>query len=198
MNKLSDLNITTLLQSWSQGDQNAQEQLMRLVYDELRQIASKHLRQERTDVLQTTALVHEAYIKLVDLNKIHWENRTQFFALASKFMRRILIDFARARQAQRRGNGATPITIDDINLPVTVNFSTLLEIDELLRNLANLDSRQSCIVEMRVFGGMTNEEISEVLQVSARTIRREWIVARAWLINELNLSTTPASPCPPD
>jgi RNA polymerase sigma factor (TIGR02999 family) len=158
---------------------------MPLIYDELRRLARARLRSERRGhLLQTTALVNEAYLKLVDQRQVQWQNRSHFFAIAAQLMRRILVDHARRQAAVKRGGGADPVTLSD--LPEwPASRIDVLAIDAALRRLAEFDPRQSRIVELRVFGGLTAEETAEVLEISPRTVRREWTLAKAWLYRQI-------------
>ena len=182
----SDSEVTALLTQLSNGDKTVIERLMPLVYDELHRRAARHMRQERTGhTLQPTALVHEAYLKLVGQRGASYKNRTHFFAVASQLMRRILIDHARARRSAKRGGEQDTFSLKD-----TAEFRAgtpieLIAIDNALQKLKLLDSRQEQIVEMRFFGGLTVEETAEILGVSIRTVEREWTMARAWLYVQL-------------
>jgi RNA polymerase sigma factor (TIGR02999 family) len=173
--------VTGLLRDWGNGDQQALEKLVPLLYNELRQMAHKCLYRERPDhTLQTTALVHEAYLKLIDQKDTRWQNRAHFFAIAAQAMRRILVDSARRHTAIKRG------PTEKLSLDEAANVSLepdpiLLPLDEALNALAEIDSQQSQIVELRFFGGLTIEEAAEVMNVSSDTIKREWAMARAWL-----------------
>lgn len=178
--------ITQLLLAWGKGDQDAFDRLMPFVYGELRRLAHAYMRRQRSDhTLQTTALVNEAYMRLIDSSQVRWQDRNHFFAMSARLMRRILVDFARAKKAQKRGGGDHKVTFDE-ELPVSDSKETdLLALDEALTRLAELDERQSRIVELKYFGGLTEEEIAEYLEISARTVRRDWSVARAWLYREI-------------
>ncbi|MBS1807889.1 MAG: sigma-70 family RNA polymerase sigma factor [Acidobacteria bacterium] len=179
--------VTHLLLDWNKGQQDALEQLMPLVYDELRHIAGRYLRKERPDhTLQTTALVHEAYIRLIDQNQANWQNRAQFFGVAAQMMRRILVDHARGHQADKRGGGAAKLSLDEAIEIADQREVDLIALDDALTNLAALDEQQSRIVELRYFGGLTVEEVAEVLKLSPATIKREWSMAKAWLHRELS------------
>ncbi|MBL8172895.1 MAG: sigma-70 family RNA polymerase sigma factor [Acidobacteria bacterium] len=179
--------ITQLLLAWGQGDQAALEQLLPLVYEEMRQIAHHHMRRQRPDhTLQTTALVNEAYLRLVDAQRVQWQNRVHFFALAAQAMRHILVDLARARGNQKRGGGATQVALEEALIVSAERGADVLALDEALQTLAKLNARQSQIVELRYFGGLSEEETAAVLQLSPRTVRRDWSLARAWLYRELN------------
>lgn len=178
--------ITQLLLAWGQGDQAALERLLPLVYEEMRQIAHHHMRRQRPDhTLQTTALVNEAYLRLVDAQRVQWQNRVHFFALAAQAMRHILVDLARARGNQKRGGGATQVALEEALIISAERGADVLALDEALQALAKLNARQSQIVELRYFGGLSEEETAAVLQLSPRTVRRDWSLARAWLYREL-------------
>jgi RNA polymerase sigma-70 factor, ECF subfamily len=175
--------VTRLLQELSDGSREALDKLLPLVYEELRRLAHSYLAHERPDhTLQTTALVHEAYLKLIDQHSVNWHNRAQFFALAAQAMRRILIDSARRHTSVKRGSGETRISLDEA---ATVSGKTanesLLGLDMALQELEKVDAEQSRIVELRYFGGLTIEETAEVLKTSPATVKREWTMARAWL-----------------
>ena len=179
-------NVTRLLIEWGDGNQQALEALVPLIYKELRNLAHNFLYRERPGhTLQTTALVHEAYLKLIDQNDARWQNRAHFFAIAAQAMRRILIDSARKHAAAKRGGPQAELSLDevaDIALEPDIN---LLKLDEALNELAKIDPRQSRIVELRYFGGLTIEETAEVISVSPATVKREWMMARAWLHQEI-------------
>jgi RNA polymerase sigma factor (TIGR02999 family) len=178
--------ITKILQSLSKGDSEAPEKLMPLVYDELRRLASSYMRRERSDhTLQATALVHEAYLRLVDQTQIDWRGRAHFFSIAARLMRQILVDHARERNAEKRGAGVTKLALDKaLSFAYETDFD-LIALDDALKRLAALDSEQSRIVELRFFGGLTIEETVEVLKLSPATIKREWGLAKAWLRREV-------------
>jgi RNA polymerase sigma factor (TIGR02999 family) len=175
-------NVTQLLQDWSKGNQQALEELLPLIYNELRHLAHNFLYRERPGhTLQTTALVHEAYLKLIDQKDARWQNRAHFFAIAAQAMRRILIDNARRHAALKRGGPQEKLSLDEA-LDVSLEPNTqLLALDEALNALAEFDQEQSRIVELRYFGGLTIEETAEVMKSSPATIKREWAMARAWL-----------------
>jgi RNA polymerase sigma-70 factor (ECF subfamily) len=183
----SQQQITRLLQAWREGDGEALDALIPLVYDELRRLARRYMRgQKPGHTLQTTALVNEAYMRLVGSDQVRWQNRTHFFAVSAQVMRRILVDFARARTNLKRGGGAANrVTFDEAIELVPGRRTDLVALDDALRALADLNARQSQIVELRYFGGLTEEETAEVLGISERTVRREWALARAWLFREL-------------
>ena len=180
----SPSDVTLLLVAWQQGSQQALDDLIPLVYQELRRIASRARRNERGgDLLNTTALVHEAFLRLVDQRQVNWQNRSHFFAIAAQAMRRLLIDQARQRHAAKRGSGedAVPIVDDSIvDLPA-VSRVDVLALDEALTRLAAMDPRQGRIVELLCFGGLTVAEAAGVLEISERTVHREWKVAKAWI-----------------
>lgn len=178
--------ITRLLREIREGDSGAFDRLMPLVYDELRQIARRQLRGERSDhTLDTSALTHEVYLKLVGEAEVDWENRAHFFVLAARAMRQILIDHARKRNAQKRGGNWTRTTLSSRNLRVEVQMGELIDLDEGLHRLHEIDERASRVVELRFFGGMTEDEVAEVLDISTRTVQRDWRKARAWLYKEV-------------
>jgi RNA polymerase sigma factor (TIGR02999 family) len=178
--------VTDLLIDWSKGDQEALNKLMPLVYDELRRLAKRHLRNERRGhTLQTTALVHEAYLKLVDRKNANWQNRVQFFAAAAQVMRHILVDYARSRRAFKRGGDCCRLSLDEAVISSKETDADLLTLNEALNSLAAIDPQQSRVVELRVFGGLTVEETAEALEISARTVKREWSMAKAWLHRQI-------------
>ena len=186
--------ITRLLADWSNGDRGALEKLTPLVYDELRRLAGRYLRQERVGhTLQSTALVHEAYLKLVGQNNVRWQNRAHFFGIAAQMIRRILVDYARARKADKRGSGAEKLSLDEaIALPGGQDLD-LVALDDALEGLAKIDSRQSRLVELRFFAGLTIEETAEVMQMSLATAKRDWVSAKAWLSREVRRQSAHAS-----
>jgi RNA polymerase sigma factor (TIGR02999 family) len=179
--------VTQLLVDWGNGDRQALEKLTPLVYQELKRLATRHLRRERREhTLQSTALVHEAWLRLIDQNHVHWQNRAQFFGIAAEMIRRILIDHARNRQAAKRGNGAIKLSLDEaLGAPDCRDFD-LVALDDALKDLAKLDPKQGQLVELRFFAGLSIEESAEVLGVSPATVKREWAVAKAWLYRELS------------
>src|SRR5262249_18811032 len=167
--------VTQLLLAWSQGDRAALERLVPLVYDELRRLAKHYMRRERTGhTLQTTALIHEAYLRLVDANRVRWQNRAHFFGIAARLMRQILVDFAREQQYQKRGGGAHPVSLDEAPVIRPERSEDLVALDEALSALAEIDARKSQVVELRFFGGLSVGEMAEALQVSPETVRRDW------------------------
>jgi RNA polymerase sigma factor (TIGR02999 family) len=177
-----------MLQAWSDGDQAALERLMPLVYAELHRLARRYMRREHAGhTLQTSALVNEAYLHLIDARGVRWQNRTHFFAVSAQIMRRILVDFARARQNLKRGGGARQVSLDE-GVAVSADCGAdLLALHEALERLSALNARQSQVVELRYFGGLNEEEVAVVLKVSPRTVRHDWSLARAWLYRELKL-----------
>lgn len=177
--------VTDLLVAWSQGDENALQALTPLVYDELRRLARSYMRQERVGhTLQSTALVHEAFLRLVDQH-VQWNSRAHFFGIAAQMMRRILVDHAKAQFAAKRGAGAQRLELDEGLAASPQREVDLLALDEALEHLAKIDPQRSRIVEMRFFGGLSNEETALVLGVSPATVQRQWSGARAWLYHEL-------------
>jgi len=180
--------VTRLLHDWSRGNKAALDQLMPVVYQELRKLASSYLKGERSDhTLQATALIHEAYLRLIDQSMPQWESRAHFFGVAARLMRQILVDHARSRAAVRRGGDQQRISIDDALLFSEDQAAELMAFDEALNRLSALDERKCRIIEMRSFGGMSVEETAEALAVSVPTIKREMRLARAWLRRELQL-----------
>ncbi len=179
---LSSQNLTELLHEWQQGDKSALDKLTPLVYDELRRIAHRYVQRERDGhTLETTALVNEAYIRLMGQRKIAWQNRAHFFAVIAQVMRHILIDHARRRHNIKRGGLAQQVSLDDASLMTRERAAELVALDEALNELAKLDPRKSRVVELRYFGGLSLEETADVLDVSMMTVRRDWRAAKAWL-----------------
>ena len=183
--------VTRLLIKWSKGDQLVLDELFPLVYGELQKIARRYLRNERRAItLQTTALVHEAYLKLIDQNRVEWQNRAHFYGIAAQAMRRILLDNARKRLAGKRGSGANAISLDDGVIEISDERATeLVDLDDALNRLAAMDSQKGRLVELRFFGGLSIEETAEVLGVSVPTVNRGWRAAKAWLTKELARGT---------
>ena len=178
--------VTALLVNWSNGDSRALDELMPLVYAELRRLAGSYLRRERsTHTLQSTALVNEAFLRLVNQQDVQWRSRAHFFGIAAQMIRRILVDHARAAQADKRGAGAVRIELEDHLAVSSQSELDLVGLDESLQRLAALDERQARIVELRFFTGLSVEETAEVKQVSTATVKREWSSARAWLFREM-------------
>lgn len=183
----SQKQITQMLVDWGNGDQAALDKLTPLVYRELHRLARSYMVRERPGhTLQTSALVNEAYIRLIDWKNIHWENRAHFFAVSAQIMRRILVDFARSRDYAKRGGGTRQVALDEAAMVAGGRPADLIALDEAMNVLAELDQRQSRVVELRFFGGLSLEEIAEVLEVSVGTVRRDWSLARAWLHRELS------------
>jgi len=179
--------ITQLLAEWSEGNQAALDKLYPLVYNELRRLAHGYLRRERKGhTLQTTALINEAYLRLVDQKHVHWANRSHFFAISAQIMRRILIDHARRYDYAKRGGGAQRISLDEAAVVAKERARELLMLDEALNGLTKIDPRRGRVVELRYFGGLNNEEIAAVLKISENTVTRDWNMARAWLYQELS------------
>jgi RNA polymerase sigma factor (TIGR02999 family) len=179
--------VTQLLLAWNRGDRGALDQLIPLVYDELRRAAKRYMRRERTGhTLQTTALVNEVYMRLIDAESVRWQDRAHFFAIAAQLMRRVLVEFARRRQQQKRGGDLQQVTLDEALMVADNRSLDLVALDDALNALASLDQRQSQVVEMRFFGGLSEDEIAEVLGVSPRTVRNDWSMAKAWLLRELS------------
>jgi RNA polymerase sigma factor (TIGR02999 family) len=179
--------VTQLLESWSGGDRQALQKLMPLVYDELHRLAQRYLRNERSDhTLQSTALVHEAYLRMVDQKNVRWQNRAHFFGVAAQSIRHILVDHARGHKAAKRGAGAAKLSLDEaIGVPDKGEID-LLALDETLERLATLDPQQAQIVELRFFGGLSIEETAEALRISPATVKRDWVMAKAWLYQNLS------------
>jgi len=179
--------VTQLLRAWEDGDQSALEHLTPLVYNELHRLARRHMsRESESQTLQTTALIHEAYLRLVEFESVRWEDRAHFFAVCSQLMRRILIDLARKRHSIKRGGHERKLTLEE-GLLVSADVPTqLLDLDMALTKLAQEDPRKSAVVEMKVFGGLKIKEIAEVLKVSPDTVMRDWGLARAWLLREMD------------
>jgi len=178
--------ITTLLKAWSAGDPAALERLAEQVYPELRLIARRYMKNERLgNTLQATALVHEVYLRLVDVTKVEWRERAQFFAMAAQMMRRILVNAAYARAAEKRGGRTPKVNIDETAVLFPSPDRSILALDEALTVFSRLAPRQAKVVELRYFGGLTEEEIVAALDISSRTVRRDWNLAKAWLSREL-------------
>jgi len=183
----SSAEITSLLKAWSGGDQDALARLAERVYPDLRNMARRYLKNERhANTMQATALVNEVYLRLVDVTKIEWQERAQFFAMTAQMMRRILVDAARARGADKRGGDAVKVNLDETAILSSAPDRSILALDEALTTFSRLAPRQARVVELRYFGGLNEEEIVEALKISARTVRRDWDLARAWLLRELS------------
>ncbi len=176
--------LTELLIAWSEGDKRAESALMTLVYAELHRLARRHLARERSGVLQTTALVHELYLRLAD-QSVSWQNRQQFFALAARIVRRVLIDQARRRTCERRGGGLWVVPLDEVDAPANPHTRDLLALDDALNALRRIDSRKAQVVELRFFGGLSVVETATALGISEITVMRDWRAAKAWLHQEI-------------
>jgi RNA polymerase sigma factor (TIGR02999 family) len=179
--------VTLLLQGWRSGDSKALDALLPLIYEELRRLAHFHLQKERQGhTLQSAALVHEAYLRLIGLNPARWESRTHFFAIASQLMRQILVDYARRHAAAKRGGGVYKLPLEEATVMSGQKDVDILLLDDALKGLAKIDPRQSRVVELRFFAGLTLEEISEALEIAPATVQRDWTAARAWLHREIS------------
>jgi len=191
MDSSSPHSVTQLLLAWSDGDQVARDQLMSVVYEELHRLAHRYMKRESPGhTLQTSALVNEAFVKLVDQRNVRWQNRAHFYGIAAQLMRRILVDHARGRQTAKRGHGMHDVSFDDALYVSDERSAEVVAVHEALEQLTTLDSRKAQIVELRFFGGLSIEETAEVLGVSAGTVMRDWTLAKAWLRREM---TTGAS-----
>lgn len=185
MENLENPGITKILQDWNDGDEDAIERLLPHVYKELRHQAQYLMASERFDhTLQPTALVHEAFIRVLNQTNVEWQNRRHFYRIVSRLMRQILVDHARRRASKKRGNNPIHLSIDDVQVPVEDRIASILMVDSILKELSELDERQSQIVEMRFFGGLSNTEIAEALNISKRTVGREWKLAKIWLLSK--------------
>ena len=181
----SDSGPTELLQAWSEGDQSALDRLMPLVYNELHRLARNYMRRERLDhTLQATSLVNEVYLRLIDVNRVEWQNRAHFLALAAQMMRRILVESARNRHRQKRGGGAVRVNLDDVQELPDSKEHNLVALNDALSALATFDARMSQVVELRFFGGLTVDETAQALNISPETVMRDWKTAKAWLLGE--------------
>jgi len=180
-------NITQLLEKWGNGNKEVLDELLPIVYDELRRQAARYLRRERVGhTLQTTALIHEAYIRLVDQRNVRWQNRAHFFGIASQLMRRILVDHARTKKRVKRGGSDVRVSLAEAIVTTKAKDLDVLALDEALDKLATIDNQQARIVELRFFSGLTVEETSEVLSISPATVKRDWSMAKAWLHREIS------------
>jgi RNA polymerase sigma factor (TIGR02999 family) len=194
MSSNSDVGPTELLRAWNEGDGSALDKLIPLVYDELYRLARRYMRRERPDhTLQATSLVNEAYLRLIDVNRIEWRNRTHFLALMAQMMRRILVDFARNRHRQKRGGSAVQVSLDDVQELPDSKEHDLVALSDALSGLATFDSRMSQVVELRFLGGLTVDETADVLNVSPETVMRDWKTAKAWLLREIRRGQATAS-----
>jgi RNA polymerase sigma factor, TIGR02999 family len=180
-------NITYFLREWKSGNESALEEVLPAIYNELRHIARRYRAREHFEhTLQTTEIIHEAYLKLIDQSGTEWQDRNHFFAVASRVMRNLLVDYARAKNYQKRGSGAEKISLEDVALFTREPDEKILALDEALKKLAEFDERKSRIVELRYFGGLSTAETGEVLGISEITVKREWLKAKAWLYHELS------------
>ena len=180
-------NITELLASYGRGNKESLDQLMPIVYDELRRQAARYLRREQAGhTLQTTALIHEAYVRLVDQRNMQWQNRAHFFGIAAQMMRRILVDHARSKKRVKRGGSEIRVSLDDVNVAAKGQDLDVVALDEALDRLAQIDEQQSRVVELRFFSGLSVEETAEVMGISKSTVKRDWSMAKAWLHRELS------------
>lgn len=187
MEHASPSDVTLLLQGWRGGDRKALDALLPLVYQELRRVAHAHLRNERPDhTLQSAALVNEAYLRLVGLEAPQWESRTHFFAVAARVMRQVLVDYARRHRAEKRGGGACVLSLEAVNEPSRREDVDVVALDDALEALAKIDPRQSRVVELRFFAGLSLQEISAALDIAPATVQRDWTAARAWLHREMS------------
>jgi RNA polymerase sigma factor (TIGR02999 family) len=190
----SDSGPTELLRAWSQGDGSAFDRLVPLVYEELHRLARRYMRQERPDhTLQATSLVNEAYLRLIDVNRVEWRNRAHFLALAAQMMRRILVESARNRRRQKRGGGALHVSLDELTELPDSKERDFVALNDALSALATFDARMGQVVELRFFGGLTVDETADVLNVSAETVLRDWKTAKAWLLRELRRRPSPST-----
>lgn len=193
MSKPSANEVTELLLAWNQGDASALDRLMPIVYDELRRLAHRYMSNEReAHVLQTTALVNEAFMRLVDSSRVQWQGRAHFFAVSSQLMRRVLVDVARARGREKRGGDRIQVTLDEGVAGGIQRSADLIALDDALSTLAGMDERAGKVVELRFFGGLENPEIAEALGISVETVKRDWRWARAWLLRELSGAAAPS------
>ena len=194
MDKPGAHELTQLLEAWSDGEEEALDKLAPLVHAELYRLAKRYMSRERPDhLLQTSALINEAYVRLIDWKAVRWQNRAHFFGIAAQMIRRILVDYARARKADKRGSGAERLSLDEaIALPGGQDLD-LVALDDALEGLAKIDARQSRLVELRFFAGLTIEETAEVMQMSLATAKRDWVSAKAWLSREVRRQSAHAS-----
>lgn len=186
----SSREVTGLLQAWGKGDEEALQKLMPLVYEQLHRAAHRYMARERPgQVLQTTALIHETYLRLISVRQVKWQDRAHFLAICAQLMRRILIDFARSRNYQKRGGAAPHLSVDEAALLTAHPDFNLVALDDALNRLALVDPRKSRVVELRFFGGLSVKETAEVMKVSADTVMRDWKLAKVWLLRELSGGT---------
>ena len=188
----SGVQPTELLRAWSQGDESARERLIPLLYGELHRLARRYMRQERPDhTLQATALVHEAYLRLIDVNRVEWRNRTHFLALAAQMMRRILVESARSRHRQKRGGDVILVALDEARDVGQQKGADVVALSDALTALAAVDPRMSQVVELRFFGGLSVDETADILNISPETVMRDWKTAKVWLLRELSQAKPP-------
>jgi|SRR4051812_13187581 len=188
----ASVDVTGLLRAWGQGDETALQQLVPLVYEQLRASARRYMaRERRGHTLQTTALIHETYLRLVNVRHVRWQNRAQFFGICAQLMRRILVDIARSHGYQKRGGGRHRVDLDDALLVSSQPGTDLVALDEALQRLAEVDDRKSRVVELRFFGGLSVKETAEVMNVSGDTVMRDWKLAKVWLLRELTGKPVP-------
>lgn len=191
---MNTTDVTQLLKQWSGGNRAALDTLAPIVYNELRRLAASHLRRERQDhTLQATAVVHEAYLKLIDQRNVQWQNRAHFFGIAAQMIRRLLVDHARTAKAAKRGGGVAALALDEALGVAEKRDMEIEALDDALEALAEVDPQQARIVELRFFTGLSIEETAEVLGISASTVKREWVVAKAWLFRQLSRTAGPAA-----
>ena len=184
--------VTRLLQAWSEGDEGALQKLIPLVYKELHRLARRYMAGESPGhTLQTSALVNEAYLRLVDVEKVNWQNRAHFFGVSAQLMRRILVDFARSRRSLKRGGDAPTVSLEEGMIVTSARGADMVALDDALKTLAAMDPRRSRVVELRFFGGLSAEESAEVLKVSAETVMHDWKLAKVWLLRELSMDNQP-------
>ena len=190
MSSRSSSEVTGLLRAWGQGDENALQKLIPLVYDQLHAAARRYMAGERAGhTLQTTALIHETYLRLVDIRRVEWQDRAHFLAVCAQLMRRILIDFARSRGYQKRGGAAPHVNFEEALVVTAQSDFNLVALDDALNRLAKMDARKSNVVELRFFGGLDVKETAEVMKVSPDTVMRDWKMAKVWLLRELRRGT---------
>ncbi len=186
MSEYSPKEVTGLLHAWCGGDRAALDKLIPIIHNQLHRLAHRYMLRERPGhTLQTTALVNEVYLRLVDADRIPWQNRAHFFAISANLMRRILVDFARTRGYQKRGGNAVKVEFEDARVPSPKRSADVVALDDALNALAAFDEREAKVVELRFFGGLSEEETAEVLGISTRTVKRDWAVAKAWLLREM-------------
>lgn len=191
MNDFSSQQITRLLVEWGKGNREALNDLMPLVYDELRRIAHRYMRRQSAEhTFQTTELIHEAYLKLARGGEQNWQNRAHFYGVAAQAMRHILVDYARSKHSQKRGGWQEKVTLDETFAVSARNSENMIMLDDALKQLASLDERKAQVVELKYFGGLTNEQIAEVLKISPETVKRDWRFSRTWLLRELSVNSS--------